>query len=94
MSKARGSESPFGFDWRSPGRLREGKTWGPAQMDYNHKLLVMLHEGWGLVLEDPKHWDKFDKTDVQAAADERAAAKAKEADDEFGDLDLDEIDID
>ena len=61
LSDARGSESPAGFDWRSPQSDGSGQM-KPHDLYYNCRLITLLHDGWSKVLADPKHWDKFDKS--------------------------------
>ena len=63
LDRARGSDSGRGFDWRLARNSQTGET-KPKDLYFNARLTVLLHESWAKVLEDPEHWQKFDRTDM------------------------------
>ena len=93
LDRARGSDTGRALDWRTSQDSSTGEM-KVKDLHFNKRLIILHHEAWAEVLVNPEHWAKFDKTDTAKEAAERAAEKAKGADDEFDDLDLGDIDID
>ncbi|QDV07054.1 hypothetical protein Poly30_25730 [Planctomycetes bacterium Poly30] len=97
LDRARGSDTGRAFDWRTAQDSSTGEM-KAVDLYFNKRLIIVFHEGWAQVLEDPEHWAKYDKTDVAAEAaaraKEKAAEAAKEKSGEFDDLDLGDIEID
>ncbi|MFT5731655.1 MAG: hypothetical protein ACJA2W_003455 [Planctomycetota bacterium] len=93
LDRARGSDTGRALDWRTSQNSSTGEM-KAKDLFFNKRLIILHHDAWMKVLEDPAHWAKFDKTDAATEAIERAKAKAAKATDEFDDLDLGDIEID